>query len=189
MKKSIFILGCTVVLLSACNNEASNPVEKADSLNEVKQDQMPVESETIENTSKFLVQAADHGMAEVELGKLGEQRATQQTVKDFAALVVKDHTTANNEVSALAAKLNVTLPVTYSEEHKKTAKDLSDKKAKDFDKDFMDAMISNHKKTIAEFKDASDDAMNAEVKTFINNTIPTLQAHLDAAETIRKALK
>lgn len=189
MKKSIFILGCTIVLFSACNNEASNPVEKADSLNEVKQDQMPVESASIENTSKFLVKAADHGMAEVELAKLGAERATQQSVKDFAAMMVKDHTAANGEVSALAAKLNITLPATYSEEHKKTAADLRDKKAKDFDKDFMDAIISNHKKTIDEFKDASDDEMNAEVKTFITATLPTLQSHLDAAEKIRKAMK
>lgn len=189
MKKSIFILGSAIVLLSACNNEASNAVEKADSMNEAKQDQMPVESKTLENTSKFLVDAADHGMAEVELGKLGEQRATQKSVKDFAAMMVKDHTAANSEVTALAARLNVTLPATYAEEHKKTAKDLGDKSAKDFDKDFMDAMISNHKKVIDKFKDASDDDMNAEVKTFINNTIPTLQAHLDAAEAIRKTLK
>lgn len=189
MKKSIFILGCTIVLFSACNNEASNPVEKADSLNEAKQDQMPVESASLENTSKFLVKAADHGMAEVALAKLGEERATQQSVKDFAAMLVKDHTAANGEVSALAAKLNITLPATYAEEHKKTAADLREKKAKDFDKDFMDAIISNHKKTIDEFKDASDDEMNAEVKTFINATLPTLQSHLDAAEKMRKAMK
>ncbi len=189
MKKLLFLSGCFAVLFTACNNEASDPVAKADSANEAKQDQMPVQSDMTENTSEFLVKAADHGMAEVELGKLGEQRATQKSVKDFAAMMVKDHTGANGEVAALAAKLNVTLPATYSEDHKKTASDLSDKKAKDFDKDFMDALISNHKKTIDAFKDASDDDINAEVKTFINNTLPTLQAHLETAESIRKGLK
>lgn len=189
MKKLIFISGCLVVLFSACNNNASDPVANADSINDAKQEQMPVQSDMTENTSKFLVKAADHGMAEVDLGKLGEQRATQKSVKDFAAMAVKDHTASNEAVVALAAKLNVTLPTTYSEDHKKTSTDLSDKKSKDFDKDFMDAMISNHKKTIDAFKDASDDDINAEVKTFINNTLPTLQAHLETAETIRKGLK
>ena len=128
-------------------------------------------------------------MAEVEAGKLGEQKATEKLVKDFAAMMVKDHTGANAEVKALAEKLNITLPSAPSEEHAKKVADLNEKKPKDFDKDFMDMMVSDHKKTIDLFKDASDDDINTDVKTFINNTIPKLQSHLDAAESIRKGLK
>jgi len=190
MKKSFILLSTIAAsVLLSCNNQPADPVETADSTNEVKQEQAPVESKTQENTSEFLVKAADGGMAEVEAGKLGEQKATQKSVKDFAAMMVKDHTGANAEVKALATKLNVTLPTGPSEEHTKKATDLSEKKPTDFDKDFMDMMVSDHKKTIDLFKDASDDDINAEVKTFINNTLPKLQSHLENAESIRKALK
>lgn len=191
MKKSLLLLSAFAgtLLIISCNNQPADPVEKADSTNKAKQEQAPVESNTQENTSQFLVKAADGGLAEVDAGKLGEQKATQKSVKSFAALMVKDHTSANAEVKALAEKLNIALPSAPSEEHVKKAADLNKKKPKDFDKDFMDMMVTDHKKTIDLFKDASDDDINGDVKAFINNTIPKLQSHLDSAEAIRKALK
>lgn len=188
MKKTAFLMFIGSSVLFACNN-SSDPVEKADSTNEVKQEQAGTDTKTVENTSDFLVKAANGGMAEVEAGKIGEQKATHKEVKDFAKMMVDDHTGANAEVKKLAAALNVTLPSAPSEDHQKDVTKLNEKKPKDFDKDFMDQMVADHKKTIDLFKDASDDDMNADVKAFVNNTIPKLQAHLDAAEAIRKKLK
>ena len=189
MKKSIFFLGCTAFIMVACNNQPADSVEKADSTNEAKQDQTADVSLTKDNTSAFLVKAADGGMAEVQAGKLGEEKATHNPVKKFAALMVKDHTAANNEIAALATKLNISLPQAPSEENMKKAAEMSGKNGKEFDKDFMDMMVDDHKKIIDLFKDASDDDIDANVKTFINNTIPKLQEHLATADSIYKTLK
>ncbi|MFT3704800.1 MAG: DUF4142 domain-containing protein [Agriterribacter sp.] len=187
--KKLYLIFASSLLLGACNSTSSDPVEKADSTNEAKQEQPPVKSKTLENTSNFLVKAADGGMAEVDAGKLGEQKAMNKEVKSYAAMMVKDHGAANDEVKALASKLNITLPTGTSEDNSKNVTALSEKKPKDFDKDFMDKMIDDHKKTIDLFKDASDDDIDTDVKTFIDNTIPKLQAHLDSAEAIKKTLK
>ncbi|MGN6492741.1 MAG: DUF4142 domain-containing protein [Agriterribacter sp.] len=189
MKNAIPLLIAGALFAFSCNNQPADPVETADSTNEAKQDQAPVESDVQKNTSDFLVKAADGGMAEVAAGKLGEQKASNKAVKDFAAMMVTDHTAANEEVKALATKLNITLPAAPSEEHQKKAADLSEKKAKDFDKDFMDMMVADHKKTIDLFKDASDDDINADVKAFISNTIPKLESHLAMADSIQKKMK
>ncbi len=189
MKKSTLLLSAVTALLFACNSSASDPVEKADSTNEAKQDAAPVESKSKENTSAFLVKAADGGMAEVAAGKLGEEKATNKAVKSFAADMVKDHSAVNEEVKALAAKLNVTIPTAPSDENRKKADDMSEKKPKDFDKDFMDMMVSDHKKTIDLFKSASNDDIDADVRSFVNNTIPKLEAHLAMADSIQKKLK
>ena len=189
MKNAIFFLGCTAFIMLACNNQPADPVEKADSTNEAKQDQTVVVSKTKENTSGFLVKAADDGMAEVQAGKLGEEKATHNSVKKFATLMVKHHTAANDEIKALAAKLNISLPQAPSEENMKKAADLGGKKVKDFDEDFMDMMVSDHKKAIDLFQDASDDDIDADVKAFINNTLPKLQGHLAMADSIHKSLK
>ncbi|WP_336515436.1 DUF4142 domain-containing protein [Pollutibacter soli] len=188
MKQTALFLLIGSSVLFACNNQ-SDPVEKADSTNEVKQEQTNTDTKSVENTSNFLVKAADGGLTEVEAGKVGEQKATHKEVKDFAKMMVDDHSGANAEVKKLAAALNVTLPSAPSEENQKDVAKLNEKSAKDFDKDFMDQMVKDHKKTIDLFKDASDDDMNADVKAFVNSTIPKLQAHLDAAEAIRKKLK
>ena len=71
----------------------------------------------------------------------------------------------------------------------KKAAEMSGKNGKEFDKDFMDMMVDDHKKIIDLFKDASDDDIDADVKTFINNTIPKLQEHLATADSIYKTLK
>jgi len=176
-------------VLVACNNEAKDSVEKADSTNEVKQDATPAALQTDQETTDFLVQAANGGMAEVETGKLAQTKATHADVKRFASMMVMDHTDANGKVKAFAAARNVTLPATVSEEKKDNATKLAEKTGKDFDKDYMDMMVKDHKETIDLFEKGYDKSKDAEVKTFINNTLPKLKQHLDSAQAIQKILK
>ena len=114
---------------------------------------------------------------------------TVAATQPYAAEMVKDHSAVNDEVKSLAAKLNISLPGAPSEDHQKKAADLAGKKPKDFDKDFMDMMVSDHKSTIDLFKDVSDDDIDADVKAFVNATIPKLEAHLAMADSIQKKLK
>ncbi len=179
--------------LLACNNEGKDSVEKADSANEAKQEMandnnMP--GAAIDNeSSDFLVKAADGGMAEVELGKMAQQKATNAKVKEFAAMMVTDHTGANADVKSLAASKNVTLPAAVSDEHKSTADNLSKKSGAEFDKDYMDAMVKDHQKTVDLFEDAANDAKDADVKALAAKTLPKLRAHLDQAKAIQSSLK
>src|SRR5690606_24918424 len=117
MKNTSLFLACMAFVMLACNNQTADPVETADSSNEAKQDQAEAVSEIKENTTAFLMKAADGGLAEVQAGKLGEEKATHNQVKKFAALMVKDHTAANDEIKALATKLNISIPQAPSEEN------------------------------------------------------------------------
>lgn len=184
-----YIVTTAIISLFACNGNTSDPVEKADSTNEVKQEAVSDVSKTKENTSNFLVKAADGGMAEVAAGKIGEQKSVSKAVKAFASQMVKDHTAVNDEAKSLASQLNITLPGAPGEEHQKKVADLGDKKGKDFDKDFIDMMVADHKSTINLFRDASDDDIAPEVKSFILATIPKLESHLAKADSLQKALE
>jgi putative membrane protein len=191
MKKIILFLAAPL-LLSACNNEAKDSVEKADSLNKAKLDSpsnnQPVIS-TDEESTRFLVDAANGGMAEVDLSKLAREKASNPKVKDFAAMMVNDHTGANSQVKTLAAKRNVTLPSTTGDEKKKTYDDLNAKTGADFDKAYMKTMVDDHEATIRLFEKASNNVNDTEVKTFVDNTLPKLKVHLDSAKAVRKVLK
>jgi putative membrane protein len=186
MKTSIFFIGASL-LLFACNSNSnsSDSVEKADSANSVKQDMATDVSHTKENTADFLVKAANGGLTEVAAGKIGENKAVNKSVKDFAKLMVKDHSALNDQVKSLASNLNVTLPDSPATANQQTLTDLSNEKAKDFDKDFIDMMVKDHKSTISLFKDASDDDINADVKSFVVATIPTLESHLSKADSLQ----
>jgi Predicted outer membrane protein len=185
------VMALATGIMVACNNEASDSVEKADSANEAKLD-APGASQTIqadEASADFLVKAADMGMAEVELGKLAQEKARNEKVKQFGAMMVNDHTQANNEVKSLASQRNVSLPDSASNEKKKDRDDLAKKSGADFDKAFMKAMVNDHDATINLFEKASNDVKDPAVKTFVDNTLPKLRSHLDSAKTIQKGLK
>jgi putative membrane protein len=191
MKKALAILSATLIL-GACNNESKDSVDKADSANKKNIDSPATSSQTVmtdEESSAFLVKAADGGMTEVQLGQMARERGIDQKIKSFAAMMVHEHSAANDEVKALAAKRNVVLPGSISDSNKKIIDDLTNKTAKAFDKAYADAMIRDHESGIDFFEKAGNKVNDTEVRNFINNTLPKLKNHLDSVKVIRKSLK
>lgn len=190
MIKVIMIL-MMVCIIGACNNEGKDSVEKADSINQAHIDSPNVKKPVAadEETSSFLVKAADMGMTEVKLGNMAEEKGTHQSVKDFGAMMVHDHSAANDQVKTLASQRNVSLPAEASNDSRKDIDDLAKKNGTNFDKAYINAMIKGHQTTIDLFERALDKVNDTEVKTFINNTLPKVRKHLDSAKAIQKSLK
>lgn len=141
---------------------------------------MPVDKDATD----FAVTAANGGMAEVAMGKVAQTNAYSQRVKDFGAMMVKDHSEAGDKLKSLAGKKNITLPATLSDKEQKHINDMQKKTGKDFDKAYMSMMLDDHKKDIKEFQKASTDGKDADLKSFALTTLPVLQKHLDSARTI-----
>jgi putative membrane protein len=191
MKKTVFGLISFAFVLFACNNEATDSVDQADSINRAKMDsnQNAPMINTDEASTSFLVDATDGGMAEVQLGEMAAQKASHPRVKAFGTLMVQDHSMANDKVKSLAGQRNVTLPDSVSNENKRDIDDLAEKTGNDFDKAFMRKMVNDHESTINLFEKASDKVSDPEVKTFVDNTLPKLRMHLDSARAIQKMLR
>ena len=191
MKKVTVVLFAMAIVTWACNNESTDSVETADSTNQANMDSSGSKPTVVtdEASSSFLVSAADGGMTEVQLGQMASEKGSNQKVKDFGGLMVHDHSAANDKVKALAAQRNVTLPDSVSTENRKLIDDLSKKTGRAFDKAYIDAMIKDHKADIDEFQEAGNKVNDADVKTFIDNTLPKLRMHLDSANAVKKALK
>ena len=139
--------------------------------------------------AKFAVAAANGGMAEVELGQLAQQKAANSEVKNFGAMMVTDHTKANNEMTALAKSKGIILPAAIDTDEQKVKDDLSSKSGADFDKAYVSNMIDDHKKDIKEFEDASKNCKDADLKAFAAKTLPTLKMHLAAIQKIHDSVK
>jgi putative membrane protein len=187
------------IAIQSCGGN-KDTTEKADSVNSVKD--TAVETAVVRDTvtvtpaievaaedAKFAVEAANGGMAEVELGALAKQKATNAKVKDFGTMMVTDHSKANDELKALAKKLNITLPPAVNNEVKKMKDDLSKKSGTEFDKAYASAMVDDHKKDIKLFEDAAKDNKNEELKAFAASKLPTLKMHLSAVQKISDGLK
>jgi putative membrane protein len=133
----------------------------------------------------FMREAAIGGMSEVELGKLASSKAAGSEVKGFGQMMVSDHSKANEELKALAAKKNVTLPTEPDAAHKSTMTALQAKSGADFDREYVSEMIEDHEKDVAAFQDKSQNASDPDVKAFAAKTLPTLRKHLEAIRTIQ----
>jgi putative membrane protein len=134
--------------------------------------------------SAFMRTAATGGMAEVELGKLGVANATSSDVKQFAQRMVDDHSKANDELKALAAQKNVTLPAEVDAKHKAAYDKLAKAKGAGFDAAFMSHMVSDHQADVSLFERESKSGKDAETKAWAAKTLPTLQEHLKMAKEI-----
>lgn len=142
-----------------------------------------------DETKDFLTEAAQGGMAEVELGKMAVTKAASPDVKKFAQMMVDDHTKANTELKELAQKKGVQLPAETDSSHKSTMEDLRNLVGADFDKEYVEDMYDDHKHDVAEFEEQSESASDPDVKTFAAKTLPVLRKHLEAIEAIRSKMK
>ena len=143
----------------------------------------------IKKDAKFAVNAADGGMLEVEVGKLAASKGSSKVVKDFGKHLVEDHSKANEELKALALSKSISLPEALSEKNQKKYDKLNEKSGAEFDKDFIDLMVSDHKDDIDLFEKEAEKGNDPELKSFASGKLPTLKHHLQMAEDAKAALK
>ena len=136
-------------------------------------------------SADFAMEAAQGGMMEVQLGSYAQQNALSERVKAFGAMMVRDHSKANDELKSIATTKSITLPADMSDsKEKKEMNELMKKTGKDFDKAYMKMMVEDHKKDVKAFEDASKDVKDTELKNFASSTLPVLKVHLDSAKAI-----
>ncbi len=138
---------------------------------------------------KFIERAAKGGMAEVELGKLAQEKAASDQVKQFGKRMVDDHSKANDQLKSLAAAKGVQLPTELDRSDRREMDKLAKKSGADFDREYMSHMVSDHKKDVSDFKGEAKGATDADVKNFAASTLPTLEQHLDLAKSTEAAVK
>src|SRR5579862_6682066 len=135
----------------------------------------------------FMIKAAQGGMAEVQSGNLAAKQAQDSKVKAFGERMVKDHSQANDKLMALAQSKGVTLPTTTSSQDQHTMAHLQGLSGGDFDKAYADDMVKDHKADVREFEHAAKNASDPDVKSFAQQTLPTLKHHLSMAEALPQA--
>ena len=105
---------------------------------------------------KFMVSAAQGGMAEVELGRLAVKQGKSDAVKQFGRHMIDDHSKANEALMQLASQKHVTLPKTLNAKDKALKSHLAKLSGAAFDKEFAADMVKDHHQDIAEFQKEAD---------------------------------
>jgi putative membrane protein len=132
----------------------------------------------------FYKHAAEGGIFEVDAGKLAQDKGNSQRVKDFGAMMVKDHSAANEKLKALAAAKNIDLPTSASVGQMATKAKLDVLSGNTFDESYIKSQVKAHRATIGLFRKEIASGQDADAKAFASATLPTLRAHMKAIDAI-----
>jgi putative membrane protein len=160
MKGTLLALMFTISVLPAASFAASNP------------------------DASFYKHAAEGGIAEVEAGRMAQDKGNSQQVKDFGAMMVKDHTAANDKLQSIAASKNITLPTSSSVGQMAAKAKLDVLSGATFDKSYVKGQVTAHRETVALFRKEISSGQDADAKAFASATLPTVRAHLKAVTAI-----
>jgi putative membrane protein len=138
---------------------------------------------------KFMQDAAEGGMFEVQSGQLAANKASDDKVKQFANKLVEDHQSANNELVQLANTKGLELPAAPSRSERRNIEKLGKESGSRFDQDFAKIEIKDHEKDIKKFEKASGKVKDPELKAWIDKQLPHLREHLAMAQALPEAGK
>lgn len=130
----------------------------------------------------FAMKAAQGGMAEVKLGQLAADKASNPDVKAFGQKMVDDHTKANDQLKSVAGNENMTLPTDINAKDQAEYDKLSKLSGADFDKAYMKNMVKDHEMDVKDFQKEANSGKDPQLKSFASTTLPILQSHLQMAK-------
>jgi putative membrane protein len=136
----------------------------------------------------FVMEAYEGGMAEVALGQLATEKASNAKVKEFGQRMVTDHGKANDELKALAAAKNITLPTKLNAKDQAAKDRLSKLSGSAFDHAYMTDMVKDHQADSAVFHKEATSGQDADIKAWAGKTGAVVDEHLKMAQQIQKEL-
>jgi putative membrane protein len=127
---------------------------------------------------------------DIGTGTLASTKATRQDVKDFGAMLARDHTSVQQQGRGLAGRLGVKptpVPAGFAlkRDYDDTMKKLATLSGAAFDKAFLEHEVAYHKAVIdAVTNQFLPVIQNAELKAFVVKVAPAFDAHMKAAENL-----
>jgi putative membrane protein len=132
----------------------------------------------------FIKEAVQGDLAEVDMGKLAQEKAQSQAVKDFGKMLEQDHGEHLQKARSKAQELGVNAPDAPSAKQKAMHDKLSKLSGTQFDEQFAQAMVADHKEDIRGYEKQAKS--KGPLADFAQQTLPTLQKHLQTAEAVSR---
>ncbi|HJU15625.1 MAG TPA: DUF4142 domain-containing protein [Stellaceae bacterium] len=133
---------------------------------------------------KFVTAAGAANLAEVQLGKLAEQKAANPAVKEFGRWMATDHTLANKRLAAVTGTQQQPKLTTQQISLKQKLQNLN---GAQFDRQYVQAMVNSHEKAIKKFTTETQKGQDQALKSYASNMLPVLHQHLKEAQKLESA--
>ncbi len=132
----------------------------------------------------FVIRATLGGAAEIELGRLAEQKTRNDAVREFARHMIRDHSRADNALSRLDERNGISVPEELDAKQREVSDALSRLSSPEFDIEYMRAQVQNHQRMAQLMEYVIGSGEDAQVQGFAAATLPTVYAHLALARDL-----
>jgi putative membrane protein len=137
----------------------------------------------------FVYEVVETNYSEIKLAELGNQKSRNPEIKRMAEMLQTDHTSSLNELKTIAQAKAISVPVQEADASRRRVEKLSEESNSDFDKAWLDEMISIHDQSIDRFEKRLDDTEDPELKAFVEKTLPVLKKHREELNAIHEKNK
>jgi putative membrane protein len=144
------------------------------------------EASSKKTSASVLAQIHQANLKEIALGKIAEEKASTDEVREYAVQLVNDHTSADQLVLATAQKTGAHLRDTSTARSKQTDHKLNSASGAQFDRTFLEQTSADHKKLMSELQQEREDASDDNIESLIDKIMPILQQHHDLAQILLK---
>lgn len=177
--RAALIAGVALLSLAACSQRAENA---ATTVQSAAQAQTTPTLSTTDAT--FINMAGTSGIEEVTFGQLAATKANGAAVRRFAQQMVSDHTMVNQQLESLAQRKQMTPPSSMDMRHEQLYQQLQGLKGRAFDRAYLNGQVQDHQMAVQAFQTEAQSGSDPEVKAFAQQYLPTLQQHLQMAQTL-----
>lgn len=134
---------------------------------------------------QFMIKAAANGLFEIEVSKMAAKKAGSAEVKRYAAMMVKDHTAASEELTTIAVSKPLRLPRDMADGKKAELKLFAKASPAEFDKKYVEMVgLEDHRADIKLFEEQIERGKDPEVKAYATKVLAKMRMHLAAAEKL-----
>jgi putative membrane protein len=141
-----------------------------------------------DDDKKFLAMAAQSDQNEIALSTLADQKATNPAVKAFAQKMVTEHTQMTESMKPFAESWGLTAPTGPDADHQKELDKLNGLSGNDFDKEYIDQMVTDHAKALRAFTSEAKDTKDAKFRAAVIKGKTAVAAHKNMAYDLKKKL-
>lgn len=140
--------------------------------------------QSTEADREFAMKTTQTGKHEVELGRLAVERASDSEVKSFANRMIRDHSSAGDELAQITARLGIKVTNEDETSFKQLVDRLSQLTGAGFDRDYMSEMVEGHQNAAAMIESYASNGNNADLKAWASKAAPVVREHLQMAKDI-----
>lgn len=184
MKKIVYFIICVAAAFTFQSCHSSSQSAK------IMEDTTATGGIAIDSTdTKFVTTVTGGGLDEIAMARLALVKSTNIAVKNFALMMIDDHTAINTDLAVIANEKSIPLPTEVGKEHVQKAAELNKLGEEQFDKAYVAMMTEGHKKMMDLMNHEAKFGKDDDIKQFAVKTAPIIIRHYNSIKNVNDSMK